>query len=160
MLLNKCKFYRLREEHEREPLNIPVAGFYQPFSQPAKTVRKFLAGSGKYLCTFIEKSLAAISIFRGQHACFPVFVVFHNLAGCSVFVGLLLHAVILRVFISNHILFLVLMNVMLLTERSDRCLQTLWSENVLSVHGMVRIAVAGPTPFLPFFAVFYTVQNV
>ncbi|EAB7740818.1 hypothetical protein B5864_16455 [Salmonella enterica] len=77
----------------------------------------------------------------------------------SRFVGLLLHAVILRIFISNHILFLVLMNVMLLTERSDRCLQTLWSENVLSVNGMVRTAVAGPAPFLPFFAVFYTVQN-
>lgn len=78
----------------------------------------------------------------------------------SRFVGLLLHVVILKVFISNHILFLVLMNVMLLTERSDRCLQTLWSENVLSVSGMVRTAVAGPAPFLPFFAVFYTVQNV
>ncbi len=78
----------------------------------------------------------------------------------SRFVGLLLHVVILKVFISNHILFLVLMNVMLLTERSDRCLQTLWSENVLSVNGMVRTAVAGPTPFSPFFAVFYTVQNV
>ncbi|EEP0997269.1 hypothetical protein HAY25_004328 [Salmonella enterica] len=78
----------------------------------------------------------------------------------SSFVGLLLHVVILKVFISNHILFLVLMNVMLLTECSDRCLQTLWSENVLSVNGMVRTAVAGPAPFLPFFAVFYTVQNV
>ncbi len=78
----------------------------------------------------------------------------------SRFVGLLLHAVILRIFISNHILFLVLMNVMLLTERSDRCLQTLWSENVLSVHGMVRTAVVDPAPFSPFFAVFYTVQNV
>ncbi|HCM1917180.1 TPA: hypothetical protein N3A33_003142 [Salmonella enterica subsp. salamae serovar 28:r:e,n,z15] len=78
----------------------------------------------------------------------------------SRFVGLLLHAVILRVFIGNHILFLVLMNVMLLTERSDWCLQTLWSENVLSVNGMVRTAVAGPAPFSPFFAVFYTVQNV
>ncbi|ECG2271193.1 hypothetical protein EU293_15850 [Salmonella enterica subsp. enterica serovar Eastbourne] len=78
----------------------------------------------------------------------------------SRFVGLLLHVVILKVFISNHILFLVLMNVMLLTERSDRCLQTLWSENILSVNGMVRTAVAGPAPFLPFFAVFYTVQNV
>lgn len=78
----------------------------------------------------------------------------------SRFVGLLLHVVILKVFISNHILFLVLMNVMLLTECSDRCLQTLWSENVLSVHGMIRPAVAGPAPFLPFFAVFYTVQNV
>ncbi|HAF5679399.1 TPA: hypothetical protein G8N93_004013 [Salmonella enterica] len=78
----------------------------------------------------------------------------------SRFVGLLLHVVILKVFISNHILFLVLMNVMLLTECSDRCLQTLWSENVLSVNGMVRTAVAGPAPFLPFFAVFYTVQNV
>lgn len=78
----------------------------------------------------------------------------------SRFVGLLLHVVILKVFISNHILFLVLMNVMLLTERSDQCLQTLWSENVLSVNGMVRTAVAGPAPFSPFFAVFYTVQNV
>lgn len=79
----------------------------------------------------------------------------------SRFVGLLLHAVILKVFISNHILFLVLMNVMLLTECSDR---DVWrrhrSENVLSVNGMVRTAVAGPAPFLPFFAVFYTVQNV
>ncbi|EKS3674953.1 hypothetical protein QL374_005097 [Salmonella enterica] len=78
----------------------------------------------------------------------------------SRFVGLLLHAVILKVFISNHILFPVLMNVMLLTERSDRCLQTLWSENVLSVNRMVRTAVAAPAPFSPFFAVFYTVQNV
>ncbi|ECT1020590.1 hypothetical protein DPO11_10810 [Salmonella enterica] len=78
----------------------------------------------------------------------------------SRFVGLLLHVVILKVFISNHILFLVLMNVMLLTERYDRCLQTLWAENILSVNGMVRTAVAGPAPFLPFFAVFYTVQNV
>lgn len=160
MLLNKRKFYCLRDANEWESLNIPVAGFYQPVPQPAKAVRKFLAGSGKCHCTFIEKSLATLSIFRRQRACFPVFVVFHNLAGCSVFVGLLLHAFILRVFISNHILFLVLMNVMLLTERSDLCLQTLWSENVLSVSGMVRTAVAGPAPFLPFFAVFYTVQNV
>lgn len=78
----------------------------------------------------------------------------------SRFVGLLLHAVILKVFISNHILFLVLMNVMLLTERSDRDVWRHRSENVLSVHGMVRTAVAGPAPFSPFFAVFYTVQNV
>ncbi|EAA2983513.1 hypothetical protein DNY73_18460 [Salmonella enterica subsp. diarizonae] len=78
----------------------------------------------------------------------------------SRFVGLLLHAVILRVFISNHILFLVLMNVMLLTERSDRDVWRHRSENVLSVHGMVRTAVVGPAPFSPFFAVFYTVQNV
>lgn len=78
----------------------------------------------------------------------------------SRFVGLLLHAVILRIFISNHILFLVLMNVMLLTERSDRDVWRHRSENVLSVHGMVRTAVAGPTPFSPFFAIFYTVQNV
>lgn len=78
----------------------------------------------------------------------------------SRFIGLLLHVVILRIFISNHILFLVLMNVMLLTERSDRDVWRHRSENVLSVHGMVRTAVAGPAPFSPFFSVFYTVQNV
>ncbi|OQM38910.1 hypothetical protein BZK42_27685 [Citrobacter braakii] len=140
--------------------HLSVAVFYQPFSRTTKTVRKFPAGSGKCRCTFIEKSLATLSIFRRQRACFPVFVVFRNLAGCSGFVGPLLHAVILRIFISNHILFLVLMNVMLLTERTDRCLQTLWLENVLSVNGMVRTAVAGPAPFSSFFAVFYIVRNV
>lgn len=63
------------------------------------------------------------------------------------------------VFIGVHNLILVLMKVVLLTERSDRCRQTLRSENVLSVFGIVRIAVAGPTPFSPFFAVFYTTRN-
>ncbi|EDM1360207.1 hypothetical protein CN032_24365 [Salmonella enterica subsp. enterica serovar Newport] len=63
------------------------------------------------------------------------------------------------VFIGIHYPILILMNVVLLTERSDRCRQTLRSENVLSVFGMVRIAVTGPTPFSPFFAVFYTTRN-
>lgn len=63
------------------------------------------------------------------------------------------------VFIGVHYPILVLMKVVLLTERSDRCRQTLRSENVLSVFGMVRIVVAGPTPFSPFFAVFYTTRN-
>ncbi|HGV9720617.1 TPA: hypothetical protein ACNOC2_001322 [Salmonella enterica subsp. enterica serovar Enteritidis] len=63
------------------------------------------------------------------------------------------------VFIGVHNLILVLMKVVLQTERSDRDVWRHWSENVLSVFGMVRIAVAGPTPFSPFFAVFYTTRN-
>lgn len=160
MLLNKCKFYCLRDVNEWKSLNIPVAGFYQPVPRSAKTVRKFPAGSGKCHCTVIEKSLATLSIFRRQRARFPVFVVFRNQAGCPGFVGLLLHTVILIIFISNHTLFLVLMNVKSLTESSDRDVSRHRSENVLSVsNGIVRTAVVGPTPFSPFFAVFYIVRN-
>lgn len=79
----------------------------------------------------------------------------------SRFVGLLLHTVILIIFISNHTLFLVLMKVKSLTENSDRDVSRHRSENVLSVsNGMVRTAVVSPTPFWPFFAVFYPVRNV
>lgn len=78
----------------------------------------------------------------------------------SRFVGLLLHTVILIIFISNHTLFLVLMNVKSLTESSDRNVWRHRSENVLAENGMARTAVVGPTPFSPFFAVFYIVRNV
>ncbi|EAU6349464.1 hypothetical protein DSF71_05685 [Salmonella enterica subsp. enterica serovar Hvittingfoss] len=63
-------------------------------------------------------------------------------------------------FTGVHALIPQLMNMVLLTERSDRDVWRHRSENVLSVNGMVRTAVVGPVPFSPFFAVFYTVQNV
>ncbi|ELZ8474642.1 hypothetical protein UL204_001395 [Salmonella enterica] len=63
-------------------------------------------------------------------------------------------------FTGVHTLIPQLMNMVLLTERSDRDVWRHRSENVLSVNGMVRNAVVGPVPFSPFFAVFYTVQNV
>lgn len=150
MLLNKRKFYCLGDENEGVSLNMPVTVLYQPLSQPAKTVRKFLTGSGKDLC----KSLSTLSIFTRQRTCLPALVVFLNLTGCPGFVGLLLPAVILKIFIGVHILFLVLVNLVLLTERSDRCRQTLRSENDLSVIGIIRAAAVSPTPF------FYVVCSV
>lgn len=63
-------------------------------------------------------------------------------------------------FTGVHTLIPQLMNMVLLTECSDRDVWRHWSENVLSVNGMVRTAVAGLAPFSSFFAVFYTVQNV
>ncbi|ELE3233180.1 hypothetical protein RLQ99_004489 [Salmonella enterica subsp. enterica serovar Muenchen] len=59
------------------------------------------------------------------------------------------------IFIGVHILFLVLVNLVLLTERSDRCRQTLRSENDLSVIGIIRPAVVSPTPFYSVFSVLY-----
>ncbi|ENF9606663.1 hypothetical protein ABRF41_003243 [Salmonella enterica] len=59
------------------------------------------------------------------------------------------------IFIGIHILFLVLVNLVLLTERSDRCRQTLRSENDLSVIGIIRPAVVSPTPFYSVFSVLY-----
>ncbi|HGP2369204.1 TPA: hypothetical protein ACLGWU_003360 [Salmonella enterica] len=59
------------------------------------------------------------------------------------------------IFIGVHILLLVLVNLVLLTERSDRCRETLRSENDLSVIGIVRAAVVSPTPFLSVFSVLY-----
>lgn len=59
------------------------------------------------------------------------------------------------IFIGVHILFLVLVNLVLLTERSDRCRQTLRSENDLSVIGIIRPAVVSSTPFYFVFSVLY-----
>ncbi|EBZ7103515.1 hypothetical protein D3D97_23670 [Salmonella enterica subsp. enterica serovar Albany] len=110
-------------------------------------------------CTFIKKSLATLSIFMRQRACLPVLVVFRNLTGCPGFVGLplLIFSIVFipPVFIGVHILFLVLVNLVLLTERSDRCRETLRSENDLSVIGIIRPAVVSPTPFFYVFSVLY-----
>lgn len=108
---------------------------------------------------YIKKKLATLSIFRRLRTCFPALEVFHNLAGCPRFVGLPL--LIFRlvfippIFIGVHILFLVLVNLVLLTERSDRCRQTLRSENDLSVIGIIRPAVVSSTPFYFVFSVLY-----
>ncbi|HBZ9867473.1 TPA: hypothetical protein MND73_004409 [Salmonella enterica subsp. houtenae] len=59
------------------------------------------------------------------------------------------------IFIGVHILLVVLVNLVLLTERSDRCRQTLRSENELSVIGRVRAAVVSSTPFLSVSSVLY-----
>lgn len=150
MLLNKRKFYCLGDENEGVSLNMPVTVLYQPLSQPAKTVRKFLTGSGKDLC----KSLSTLSIFTRQRACLPALVVFLNLTGCPGFVGLLLPVVILKIFIGVHNLILILMKVVLLTERSDRDVCRHRSENDLSVIGIIRAAAVSPTPF------FYVVCSV
>lgn len=108
---------------------------------------------------YIKKNLATLSIFRRLRTCFPALEVFHNLAGCPRFVGLPLLIFTLvfipPIFISNHILFLVMMNVISLTERSDRCRQTLRSENDLSVIGIIRPAVVSSTPFYFVFSVLY-----
>lgn len=150
MLLNKRKFYCLGDENEGVSLNMPVTVLYQPLSQPAKTVRKFLTGSGKDLC----KSLSTLSIFTRQRTCLPALVVFLNLTGCPGFVGLLLPAVILKIFIGVHNLILILVKVVLLTERSDRDVWRHRSENDLSVIGIIRAAAVSPTPF------FYVVCSV
>lgn len=153
MLLNKRKFYCLRDENEGVSLNMPVTVLYQPLSQPAKTVGKFLAGSGKDLC----KSLSTLSIFTRQRTCLPALVVFLNLTGCPGFVGLLLmftFEFIPPVFIGVHNLILILMKVVLLTERSDRDVCRHRSENDLSVIGIIRAAAVSPTPF------FYVVCSV
>ncbi|EBY1952011.1 hypothetical protein DAI67_004129 [Salmonella enterica subsp. enterica serovar Glostrup] len=108
---------------------------------------------------YIKKSLATLSIFRRLRACFPALEVFHNLAGCPRFVGLPLLIFTLvfipPIFIGVHILFLVLVNLVLLTERPDRCRQTLRSENDLSVIGIIRPAVVSSTPFYFVFSVLY-----
>lgn len=59
------------------------------------------------------------------------------------------------IFIGIHYPILILMNVVLLTERSDRCRQTLRSENDLSVIGIIRPAVVSSTPFYFVFSVLY-----
>ncbi|KSU38183.1 hypothetical protein ABI57_24210 [Salmonella enterica subsp. enterica serovar Veneziana] len=59
------------------------------------------------------------------------------------------------IFIGVHFLLLVLVNLVLLTERSDRCRETLRSENDLSVIGIIRPAVVSPTPFYCVFSVLY-----
>lgn len=59
------------------------------------------------------------------------------------------------IFIGVHILFLVNVSLVLLTERSDRCRQTMRSENDLSVIWIVRTAVVSSTPFLSVFSVLY-----
>ncbi|EBC2122661.1 hypothetical protein F3X75_02235 [Salmonella enterica subsp. enterica] len=108
---------------------------------------------------YIKKSLATLSIFRRLRTCFPALEVLHNLAGCPRFVGLPLliftFVFIPPIFIGVHILFLVLVNLVLLTERSDRCRQTLRSENDLSVIGIIRPAVVSPTLFFYVLSVLY-----
>ncbi|EAN6218163.1 hypothetical protein EJS67_04220 [Salmonella enterica] len=108
---------------------------------------------------YIKKNLATLSIFRRLRTCFPALEVFHNLAGCPRFVGLplLIFSIVFipPIFIGVHILFLVLVNLVLLTERSDRCRQTLRSENDLSVIGIIRPAVVSSTPFYFVFSVLY-----
>ncbi|EAN5188852.1 hypothetical protein M1Q80_001062 [Salmonella enterica subsp. enterica serovar Infantis] len=110
-------------------------------------------------CTFIKKSLATLSIFMRQRACLPVLVVFRNLTGCPGFVGLplLIFSIVFipPVFIGVHILFLVLVNLVLLTERSDRDVCRHRSENDLSVIGIIRPAVVSSTPFYFVFSVPY-----
>lgn len=59
------------------------------------------------------------------------------------------------IFIGVHYLILILMNLVLLTERSDRFRQTLRLENDLSVIGIVRAAAVSSTPFLYIFSVLY-----
>ncbi|EBR0436277.1 hypothetical protein DN156_05475 [Salmonella enterica subsp. enterica serovar Thompson] len=59
------------------------------------------------------------------------------------------------IFIGVHFLLLVLVNLVLLTERSDRCRETLRSENDLSVIGIIRLPVVSPTPFYCVFSVLY-----
>ncbi|EIV7857160.1 hypothetical protein MA395_002885 [Salmonella enterica] len=51
------------------------------------------------------------------------------------------------IFIGIHYPILILMNVVLLTERSDRDVWRHRSENDLSVIGIIRPAVVSPTPF-------------
>lgn len=108
---------------------------------------------------YIKKSLATLSIFRRLRTCFPALEVLHNLAGCPRFVGLplLIFTIVFipPIFIGIHYPILILMNVVLLTERSDRCRQTLRSENDLSVIGIIRPAVVSSTPFYFVFSVLY-----
>ncbi|EBP8178337.1 hypothetical protein APQ04_25600 [Salmonella enterica] len=59
------------------------------------------------------------------------------------------------IFIGVHILFLILVNLVLLTERSDRDVWRHRSENDLSVIGIIRPAVVSPTPFYSVFSVLY-----
>ncbi|EFT2539663.1 hypothetical protein HVG77_000016 [Salmonella enterica] len=59
------------------------------------------------------------------------------------------------IFIGVHILFLILVNLVLLTERSDRDVWRYRSENDLSVIGIIRPAVVSPTPFYSVFSVLY-----
>ncbi|EBX7378398.1 hypothetical protein DS525_06855 [Salmonella enterica subsp. enterica serovar Takoradi] len=108
---------------------------------------------------YIKKSLATLSIFRRLRTCFPALVVFHDLAGCPRFVGLplLIFTIVFipPIFIGVHILFLVNVSLVLLTERSDRCRQTMRSENDLPVNGIIRPAVVSSTPFYFVFSVLY-----
>lgn len=59
------------------------------------------------------------------------------------------------IFIGVHILFFVLVNLVLLTERSDRDVWRHRSENDLSVIGIIRPAVVSSTPFYFVFSVLY-----
>ncbi|EAA5749770.1 hypothetical protein FXQ54_21800 [Salmonella enterica] len=59
------------------------------------------------------------------------------------------------IFIGVHILFLILVNLVLLTERSDRDVWRHRSENDLAVIGIIRPAVVSPTPFYSVFSVLY-----
>lgn len=58
-------------------------------------------------------------------------------------------------FIGIHYPILILMNVVLLTERSDRDVWRHRSENNLSVIGIIRPAVVSSTPFYFVFSVLY-----
>ncbi|EAX1057797.1 hypothetical protein C5V32_02460 [Salmonella enterica subsp. enterica serovar Oranienburg] len=108
---------------------------------------------------YIKKSLATLSIFRRLRTCFPALEVLHNLAGCPRFVGLPLLIFTLvfipPIFIGIHYPILILMNVVLLTERSDRDVWRHRSENDLSVIGIIRPAVVSPTPFFYVLSVLY-----
>ncbi|EEP5104141.1 hypothetical protein HBZ11_003751 [Salmonella enterica] len=108
---------------------------------------------------YIKKSLATLSIFRRLRTCFPALEVLHNLAGCPRFVGLplLIFKIVFipPIFIGIHYPILILMNVVLLTERSDRDVWRHRSENDLSVIGIIRPAVVSPTPFFYVLSVLY-----
>lgn len=108
---------------------------------------------------YIKKNLATLSIFRRLRTCFPALEVFHNLAGCPRFVGLPLLIFTLvfipPIFIGVHILFLVLVNLVLLTEHSDRDVWRYRSKNDLSVIGIIRPAVVSSTPFYFVFSDLY-----
>ncbi|EHC81892.1 hypothetical protein LTSERUB_4975 [Salmonella enterica subsp. enterica serovar Rubislaw str. A4-653] len=125
-------------------LVMPVVFLTKVFAQPEHTeilLRK--NGAGIYPVVF----------FRDKSVKRTAFVTDNRFVGLP----LLIFSIVFipPIFIGVHILFLVLVNLVLLTERSDRCRETLRSENDLSVIGIIRPAVVSSTPFYFVFSVLY-----
>ncbi len=151
--INVCEFFpillnqRVFQRHlwtDFVKLVMSVVFLAKVFAQPEYTeILLCKNGAGIYPVVF----------FRDKSVKLMAFVTNKRFVGLPLLIFTLVF--IPPIFIGVHILFLVNVSLVLLTERSDRCRQTMWSENDLSVIGIIRPAVVSSTPFYCVFSVLY-----
>lgn len=151
--INACEFFpillkqRVFQRHLRTDfvkLVMPVVFLTKVFAQPEHTeILLCKSGAGIYPVVF----------FRDKSVKRTAFVTDNRFVGLPLLIFTIVF--IPPIFIGIHYPILILMNVVLLTERSDRDVCRHRSENDLSVIGIIRPAVVSPTPFYNVFSVLY-----